>query len=194
MSRILQRAALVAALALLVAPTAAQAQGVGVGLKGGLLYSSFDFDGIDDVIDSKAGWQAGIFFGGNRPGTVGVMGEVNFLSKNGEEGGEDIKLYYVQVPVLLRVNFGSRDLDGVAGYVIAGPNFDIKIGDDAGDFSIVDEYEGFDVGLTAGAGVELSRFILEARGTWGFRNIAKDFMASDLKTRSFALLAGIRFN
>lgn len=190
MIRTLRRAAVLAALVFVATPALAQAQGVGVGVKGGLLYSTFDFDNIDDVIDSSAGWQAGLFFGGNRPGTVGVMAEINYLRKKGELSGDDVYVDYLQVPVFARVNFGN---DNAAGYVIAGPNFDIKVAETE-DFTLFDEYEGFDVGLTVGAGVELSRFIIEGRGTWGFRNVAKDFMASELKTRSFAILAGIRFN
>jgi hypothetical protein len=122
------------------------------------------------------------------------MGEVNLLAKKGTEGGEAVNLYYVQVPVLLRVNAGSRSRSGVSVYGIVGPAFDIKVSDDSGDFAIVDEYEGFDVGILGGVGVELNRFIIEGRGTWGLRNIAKDFMASELKSRTFAILAGIRFN
>jgi hypothetical protein len=50
------------------------------------------------------------------------------------------------------------------------------------------------VSIVGGAGIELGRFILEARGTWGLRNIAKDFEAAELKSRTFAILAGVRFN
>jgi len=175
---------------LLAAPAVASAQGVGVGVKGGLLYSSFKFNDIEDVIDSRAGWMAGLFFGGNRPGAVGVMGEINLLSKRGEVNGETVHVNYLQVPVLARANFGNDD---AAGYIIVGPNFDVKIGEQT-SVTLFDEYEGFDVGLTAGAGAEFGALIIEGRGTWGLRNIAKDFAASDLKTRSFALLAGIRFN
>jgi hypothetical protein len=192
MIRSIRRAAVAAVLMVLLAPATARAQGVGI--KGGLLYSTFSFDGISDVIDSDTGWMAGVFFGGNRDGIAGIMGEVNLLAKRGTEGDEDLTLYYVQVPVLLRLNGGSRSTGGVSVYGIVGPAVDLKIGDDLGDVAMVDEYEGFDVSIVGGAGIELGRFILEARGTWGLRNIAKDFEAAELKSRTFAILAGVRFN
>jgi hypothetical protein len=188
MIRSIRRAAVAAVMMALLAPATALAQGVGI--KGGLLYSTFSFD----VIDSDTGWMAGVFFGGNRDGIAGIMGEVNLLAKRGTEGDEDLTLYYVQVPVLLRLNGGSRSTGGVSVYGIVGPAVDLKIGDDLGDVAMVDEYEGFDVSIVGGAGIELGRFILEARGTWGLRNIAKDFEAAELKSRTFAILAGVRFN
>ena len=75
----------------LVVPTLAQAQGIGVGVKAGYLHSSFD---VANAFDSGGdGWQAGLFFGGNRPGTVGFMGEFNIQSRG--------SAYYFQVPALL---------------------------------------------------------------------------------------------
>lgn len=189
--KLVKRFTYVAAAALLVmlaAPAVASAQGVGV--KGGLTYASFSFDNIDDVIDSRAGWMAGIFFGGNRNDPFGVQGEINFLSKRGEVAGDTVHINYLQVPVFARLNFGNED---AAGYIVVGPNFDVKIGEES-SVTLFDEYEGFDIGLTAGAGAEFGAFIIEGRGTWGFRNVAKDFVASELKTRSFAILAGLRFN
>ena len=56
-------------------------------------------------------------------------------------------------------------------------------------------YENFDFNLVGGAGLELTRFIIEGRGIWGLKNIAvNQLSAGDLRTRTFALLFGIRFN
>ena len=69
MNRLCHCIAVVASLVptLLASSGLAEAQGVGVGVKGGYLYSSFDFDDASDVIESNNGWMAGLFFGGNRP-------------------------------------------------------------------------------------------------------------------------------
>jgi len=171
-------------LALATFPAVSEAQGI----KGGLLYSSFKFSDVNDVIDSRAGWMAGVFFGSRNPG-VKIASEINFLSRKGDYLGEQVSINYVQVPVFVRVNFGGSS---AIGYVMAGPNFDIKIGTGS-KITLFDDYNGFDIGATVAAGAELGFFIIEGRGTWGFRNIAKDFSASDLKTRSFALLIGARF-
>lgn len=177
--------AVVVALVLLALPSVSAAQGI----KGGLLYSSFKFTSIDDVIDSRAGWMAGVFFADRDPG-LNLAVEINFLSKRGNYNGEDVNITYLQVPLFFRGNFGGAS---AIGYVMAGPNFDIKLGTGT-KITLFDEYNGFDVGLTVAAGGEFGAFVIEGRGTWGFRNIAKDFSASELKTRSFALLAGIRFH
>jgi hypothetical protein len=52
-----------------------------------------------------------------------------------------------------------------------------------------------DVGVVIGAGVEITRLILEARYEWGFLAINKQFAdIEEIKTRTFTLLVGIRFN
>ena len=195
MSRLLRRLAVVGVLVamFLAVPGVAKAQGVGVGVKGGYLYSSFDFENLSDVLDSSNGWMAGLFFGGNRPGRVGVMGEINLQAKRGEAEMGSATIYYAQVPVLLRINGGSRSTSGVSGYGIIGPAIDLKIGEDLGNLDI-DDIESGDVSLVVGAGVEITRLIIEARGTWGLRNIVKGAEGADVKTRTFAILLGVRFN
>ena len=174
---------------LLVAPTLAEAQGIGIGVKGGFLHSSFDVEGAVDL-DGGEGWQAGLFFGGNRRGTVGFMGEFNVQArKSGDE-----TIYYFQVPALLRLNFGAdgTGLNDAIVYGIVGPAVDLQFGDSLE--ANIDAVESVDVSIVAGIGFEISRFIIEGRGSWGFRNIAKDAGAVDIKTTTFAILAGFRFN
>jgi hypothetical protein len=182
-----------------VAPAVAQTQqrheGLGIGIKGGPVFNKFATD-LDDVrFDTRAGLQGGIFFGGNRPGTVGVMGEINFIQKK----AEGVKLNYLQVPVLLRINAGSNSLSGVNVYGVAGPAVDVKISDDLDGFGDLDNSaESVDISVIGGVGVEITRFIIEGRYTWGLRQINKDsssaFDTVKIKSRSFALLFGIRFN
>ena len=77
-------------------------------------------------------------------------------------------------------------------YGIAGPALDLKFSDDIA--ASIDAVESVDVSIVAGIGFELARFIVEGRGTWGFRNIAKESTQVDVKTTTFAILAGLRFN
>jgi hypothetical protein len=174
-------------LLLLALPAASQAQGVGV--KGGFLYPTFKFNDFDQVINGNTGWMAGLFFADRAPG-VHAAAELNFLQKKGTYNNENLSINYFQIPIFVRGNFGST---GAIGYVFGGPNFDFKIGEGS-KITLFNDYAGFDFGLTAGVGGEFSLFIVEIRGTWGLRNIAKDFTASELKTRSFAGLIGIRFH
>ena len=195
MTRVFRDMAVVLALLpmFLAASTRAQAQGIGVGVKGGFLHTSFD---TGTALDNGNGWMAGLFFGGNRPGTVGVMGEFNVLAKKGEAGHDESTIYYVQIPALLRINIGSSSsgLRSAIGYGIIGPAVDLKIGEDLAGLTDSDEIESVDASIVAGVGFEIARFIIEGRGTWGLRNIAKQSNQMDTKTTTFAILAGLRFN
>jgi len=173
------------------------AGGLGFGIKGGWLYSSFSQAG--ESLESRSGWEAGIFFGGNRSGVVGLMGELLYARKSFEEGvsAKTTNLDYLEIPILLRLNIGSSNKNkGVIFYGLAGPvfNFNVKAERDGVDVS--DSYEKYDIGVLAGGGLEISRIILEARYNWGLKNLLKNSgaLSGDLKNQTFALIGGIRFN
>jgi hypothetical protein len=169
--------------------------GVGFGVKGGLLFSSLREAGSDYT--NNNGWEGGIFFGGNRPGTLGVMGEVLYAKKGAKSGSLTADNYYLEIPILLRLNIGSANRNtGAIVYAIGGPAFDVLLKANLNGLDIKDQYESLDIGVIGGAGIEISRFLVEGRFNWGLRNIAKAIggSTSDVKTKSFAVLAGLRFN
>ena len=178
---------------LTLAVTAAPALAQSGGIKGGFLYSTLSFDETSDVWDSSSGWTAGLFFGHGKEKTAGFLGEINIQKRGGGSPLGDVKLYYLNIPLMLRVGAG----DAVNIYAIGGPWFDIKIGEsNPDDVDLVQEWEGIDFGLTFGGGVELGFFIIEARANWGLINIAESallFEGEKLTSRSFALQAGFRF-
>lgn len=188
---------LVTAVAFGVASTASaqdDGPGVGVGFKIGPTFADFTTEVLD--IDRRTGWNGGIFIGGNRSGVVGWQTEVNWLRKKGQTlFGEEFHIDYLQIPIFLRLNIGTESRNGFAVYGIAGPAFAVKIADKINGVTIDDSFEGTDVGLVAGAGLEITRLILEGRYEWGFRRINKTFSSFDeIKSRSFTVLVGIRFN
>ncbi|MEE2636897.1 MAG: hypothetical protein VYE68_06650, partial [Acidobacteriota bacterium] len=166
-----------------------EAQDIGLGVKGGFLHNSFD---PRRALDDGNGWMAGLFIGGNRPGTVGFMSELNIQAR--QENDEPIYYFQIPIPALLRINIGSSRSNFRSGiaYGIAGPAVAFRLGDDP--IGTIDEVESVDPSIVAGVGVELARFIIEGRGTWGQRNIAKAAGIGDLNNRTFAILAGLRFN
>lgn len=189
------RCLFVAALALALFPRPALADGFGIGIKGGYLFSNLSFSNASNAFNGKSGFQVGLFLGSKRP--VGALVELNYLQKNSVDAvtGATTKLNYFDLPVLLKINFGSSHTNGVSFFVDGGPAFDFKIGDTISSVAQVQNYENFDFALIASAGVELTRFIIEGRGQWGLKNIAVNtFAAGDLHSRSFALLFGFRFN
>jgi len=168
--------------------------GVGVGFKIGPTFADFNSDALN--IDNRTGWHAGLFLGGNRSGVFGWQTEINWLRRQGASPGfGDFHIDYVQVPVFLRLNAGTHSRNGFAVYGIAGPAFEVKVADAINGVTIDDSFEGTDVGLVGGVGVEITRVILEGRYEWGFRRINKTFSStSEIKTRSFTVLIGVRFN
>jgi hypothetical protein len=194
--------ALVGGLAAFATSAPAAAQGIGVGIKGGLVFSKFTTEVLKP--DSRVGWQAGLFFGGGRESFVGVQTELNWLRKetdyhfSGTASG-NVTLDYLQIPVLLRLNAATQSKNGFALYVIGGPSFEAKIHASVTGFGnpsiSATDFQNFDVGLMFGGGIELGRLIIEGRYSKGLLEVDKNFQAAtDIRINHFAALIGIRFN
>lgn len=191
------RAFILAVIATFAISTSAAAQGLGVGFKGGWVYPDFSTDVSEYKYENQTGWQAGIWFGGNRDGIAGVMVEINYLRKQAEtqSGLGDFKVNYVQVPILLRLNTPARSKNAFQAYGIVGPSFDFKVSDEFNGLNLVNEFEGTDFGLMFGGGIDVARLIVEARYSRGLKQINKSFSdLAEIKSHSFAILLGVRFN
>ena len=174
-----------------VMPSRAEAQ---IGIKGGFLYSTLKFEETDDVFEGRNGWIAGLFFGSGPDNVVGFQSEINILEKGGKTAANDeLKLYYLQNAWLLRVGGGGR----VNVYGIVGPALEFKVAEKGqDDVAFISDYNGIDIGLVGGLGVEIGKLVLEGRGNWGLRNVAISTGGLEnqkLTSRSFALQVGVRF-
>src|SRR5688500_14407969 len=86
--------------------SSAAAQGAGV--KFGPTFATLSSEALD--FDNRTGIHAGLFIGGSRDNVVGLQTEFNWLRKNSEtEAGQKIRIDYLQVPVLLRLNARSEE-------------------------------------------------------------------------------------
>jgi hypothetical protein len=179
-----------AALLIVGFATAASAD---AGIKFGPTFANFSSDALD--FDNRTGWHGGIFFGGNRDGVVGIQGEVNWIRKQAGFNGQNFRIDYLQIPALLRLNAGTNSANGFTVYGIGGPAVDIKIADEVEGVTVDDGFEGADVSLVFGGGIEVARIIVEGRYTKGFRRINKLFEdIYQIKSHSFTVLFGVRFN
>jgi hypothetical protein len=193
---------------LLAGTTAATAQqpaavGVKVGVNSANLL--FDADGADVSFDRRTGLVGGLFVivPANRTVALQVEGLYSQLGAafDEEEASGKIELDYFTVPVLLRVS-GPRS-QRASVHAFGGPSFGIRlrarssgaVEGESADRDISDEVERMDVGLTAGAGVDIGRITIDGRHTWGLRNINRDSGADDvkIKNRAFAVMVGVRF-
>ena len=173
----------------------ARHEGVGIGAKIGPIWSSFSQ--ANKSFKNNSGFEGGIFFGGNRPGTIGVMGEILYAKRGQEQAGQTkIDLHYLEIPILVRINAGSQSLSGVSVYGLVGPVFDILLKGEQNGVNVKKNYESLDLGVLVGAGVEITRFLIEGRYNIGVKNVLKSTggASSDVKSRTFAVLVGVRFN
>ncbi len=181
--------------------------GVGFGALVGFVRTSASGEADDVEFEFKGdqGWMAGIWFGGNRDGVVGFMGELSYVVKKVKSlegsGAPSAEIGYIEIPALLRINIGQRSASGIRFYGIVGPVFDIKVTDNANDFGFDDDaFESFDVGLLGGAGIEVLRFAFEVRGNWGLRQVISANVASavfentDIKAFTLQIVCKFRFN
>src|SRR5687768_13386544 len=186
--QLFSRAIALTALALVFVASPAAAQGI----KFGPTFATFSSDALD--FKTRTGIHAGVFVGGGRDKVVGMQTEFNWLRKKAETNGNQISIDYFQLPVLLRVNGGSSSANGFAVYGIVGPAVSLKIADEVEGFTLDDGFEGADVSLVFGGGIEVARIIVEGRYEKGFRRINNSFSEpSPIKTQAFTILFGVRF-
>lgn len=193
------RLAVLALLSLAIVAPDASAQGGGI--KAGPTFDEFSGDALD--FENRTGIHAGIFLGGSRDNVLGFQTEINWLRKNTEllanrlESSaltRDIRIDYLQIPVLLRLNAGSSSPNGFAAFAVIGPAVEFKIADEIEGFTLDDGFEGADVSLLFGGGIEVARIIVEGRYEKGLRRINNTFSDfSEIKKQSFTILFGVRF-
>jgi len=174
-------------------------EGIGVGVMGGPLFSSLVPVVSDNHFSNKTGFIGGLFLRSRRPGVVGLDVDVLYTQRGAKDPDSDLSftIDYLEVPVLLRLNSGASNSKGANFYGVVGPSFGFRLKStlSTGD-SLTDDIAGADVGLSVGAGVEMTRFLIEGRFTRGFRNVATPALnpGEVLKSRTFAILFGFKFN
>lgn len=189
-----QRVRLAALLVLTLGGSAPFALAQGVGIKVGPTFDEFSAEALH--FDNRTGIHMGLFVGGSRDKVLGLQTEFNWLRKKAATAAQqEIRIDYLQIPVLLRLNAGSSSPNGPALYGVLGPGFEFKMADEIQGFTLDDSFEGTDVSLLFGGGLEVARIIVEGRYEKGLRRINRTFSSlSEIKKQSFTILFGVRFN
>ena len=141
---------------------ATQAQGVKVGLKGGLDIVNMSFDENVFKTDNKMGWFVGPTVKVSLPVTglgidISAFYDVKKYDLTANQKTETVSQRSVLIPVNARFNFGLGSAAGI--YVAAGPQVAFNIGDDYKDIFKDDALQetfqlkksNFSVNLGAGA-------------------------------------------
>jgi hypothetical protein len=137
--------------------------GIGFGVFYGIVRPSFNDDNAEFTLSNKSGWKVGIFFGGNRDGRVGFWGKLAYKTKKAETAsGVDLETKYLEIPAGFRINVGSSSRNSVVGFLDVGGIVDINI-QKLDDANIPEDYLGTELGWYFGAGVEITRLIVELR-------------------------------
>jgi hypothetical protein len=200
------------ATAVFLIPASASAQGVTIGIKGGLSNTNvkLEFTGEETLPEPQA--VNGLIFGGwvgrDFNPNFGMLVEFlydqggtkfGFTDVDGTRYEQKINVDYFQVPVLARTNFKAGNSSVL--HVFGGPTFGFKTRQSqkltVNGIEQPDEEEpgikSNDMGITIGAGFDIRQFVVDFRYTWGLMNI-NDESGSDepeVKTKQFAVMFGM---
>jgi hypothetical protein len=174
-----------------------------VGVKGGAIFAnlSFETDDRTSSFDYRPGFTGGLFVVWPADRRVALQTEARFSQKGAKFERPSVSgrttINYLEVPVLARAS--SAEFGGASFHVFPGPSFAIRLSGETEstvegqEGRVEEDFERFDVGVVAGAGVELGRLVVDGRYTWGLLDIDEQVDQVKIRNRSFAVMAGIRF-
>jgi hypothetical protein len=166
-----------------------------IGVKAGLTFATISESNLSPNFESKTGFVGGVHFGFPL-GTNFMLQPEALITQQGAgftvPGGDgELQLTYLQVPLNLRINFGTGN---VRPFILAGPYAAFRLScevDDLFDDDCDNDISGTDYGLDFGGGIRFSNFFLEARYDLGLADVSElDF---DSKQRVFMVMVGIAF-
>lgn len=211
--RVIRFAAIPIASVALLVPTRALAQDVTAGAKVGLNVSNVKIDFSTPQTNTtnpttKNGLIIGGFIGKDFNPKAGLVVEVLWaqagsvvnVSGTGFTATQDVRVDYVEIPVLGRYNMKAGD--SAVLHIFFGPMFAFKTGlsqsltingvsqpiNSSNEVTL----KGNDTGLTLGVQFDIHKFLVDLRYTWGLMNINDQAGSTDdVKTKQFAVMFGI---
>ena len=187
--------AITTALALgLVSQARAQVE---VGVKAGLTFATISESNLSPNFENKTGFVGGVHFGFPLGKNFMLQPEA-LITQQGAgittPGGDgEIQLTYLQIPLNLRINFGSGS---VRPFILAGPYAAFRLSCDLGDLFDEDcdnDIASTDWGLDFGGGIRFNKFFLEARYDLGLKDVSDLEQGFDTKQRVFMVMVGFAF-
>jgi hypothetical protein len=192
----------------MILPASAFAQQVGV--KAGINSASLTPEEDEDPdISRRLGPIGGVWVGTALTSRFSFQVEGLFSEKgvkfdSGELGfgGAEVRLRYLEIPVLARGDFGAAGsptrvfvVGGAAPAFMLAARAKAEFEGEEQTRDIGDDIKPFDLGLVGGIGVEVGRALIEARYTHGLLHINEDDNGDEdrIKNRVFSVMAGFRF-
>ena len=196
----------------LLVPDRAAAQNLTTGIKAGVNFANVDITaaGLTVSPEKRVGAIGGAFIGLDVNNKGGLIIEVLYsqrgtrfdVTEDGVTLRDTFDVDYLEVPVLGRVTFKTSD--AMRLHLYGGPSFAAKInnsekvelnGIDVTSMVEETKLKSYDIGLTFGGTLDVRRFLIDVRYTYGFTNIDDSDDSEDItvKNRTFALMFGYRF-
>lgn len=180
----------------------ALAQGISLGLKGGVNMSNIVGSGYSGT-KLNTGFSAGGYLTLSLLPSFAIQPEIYYTQKGWKESGTlfgsayegKSRLNYLEIPVLAKFSFGVL----VKPYFVAGPAFATLLSAPAevtiGGTTVTGDIDGVlkksDLGLVLGAGVTTPiKLSLEARYTLGLSSIDDSGLDVTMKNSNISLLVG----
>jgi hypothetical protein len=183
------------ALALALVPVVAAPASAQLGFKAGLTFATLSEDDASPDFKNQTGFAAGVAIG--LPLGIPILRlqpELLYVEKGAKvEPDTEVKIAYLEVPVLFRVNIPSP---GITPFAVAGPMASLRLSCEIDAEDCDQDVESVDYGVALGAGLRFGGplgLTLEGRYTAGLKNINKVSEGIDNKTRTFMVLAGVSF-
>ncbi len=188
--------------------TSAQAQEKtpSYGFKGGLNFSNFYIDNVDDS-NMLTGFNAGLYAKFPITNSIAIQPEINYTTKGSEQiydngvvqGTSKFNINYIEVPVLLVANITDNfnvHVGPYAAYMVSGKTKnDSNFGSSESELD-TDDFNKFDAGISGGLGIDVDVVNFGVRYNYGLTKIGKDnsFTSSDAKNSVFNVYVGLRLN
>ena len=174
------------------------------GVKGGFNMSNLYTDDADDE-NILYGFNAGVYATLPVSDFVAIQPELLFTTRGSKleynnalaQGNVKLKLNYIELPLLVRVNITKNfniHAGGYASYLVSAKS----TGD--GDFEFenqydTDDFNKFDAGLAGGIGVDFNPLSVGLRYNYGLTTIVKDGDdSSDAKNSNLSLYLSYKLN
>lgn len=177
----------------------AQEKTAAFGFKGGLNFSNFYTDSVDDK-DVLTGFNAGLYAKLPITNSIAIQPEINFTTKGSEvltnNTSTKLNLNYIEVPVLLVANLTENfniHVGPYAAYMVSSKgSFESNFGSITQTFD-TDDFNKFDAGISAGVGIDLDAVNFGVRYNYGLTKIS-DNNNFDAKNSVFNAYIGLRLN
>ena len=145
----------------------AQHKHVEFGIKGGVNFAALNYDDNSDM-NTRTSFHIGGLAHVHLSKQFAIQPELMYSGQGANYSGADIKLSYINVPVIAQYMFGM----GLR--LETGPQFGFLVGAKAGDNDAMDLFNGFDMSWAFGAGyITPGGFGVDARYNLGLTDISE---------------------